>query len=210
MLFGRIEHGKDGCRAWSKFVAERQKSMGDNKTQGKLGAGKVLLVVAAVVIFMWHMGAVNDAKHIEAVLAQDKTLSETLNSRMNDQKTDSVEDFDRIALYLDAFVEQEQRIDTHECPREFTEAYARYLAAFSGESAVLHAHPHVPSGEEAVALGVIKGLHGDARGELREIKDSLDSWQKSWHATADQATLAEHQMREVAAHYELTSWPRFD
>jgi hypothetical protein len=29
-----------------------------------------------------------------------------------------MEDFDRIATYLDAFVEQEQRIDIHDCPRE--------------------------------------------------------------------------------------------
>jgi hypothetical protein len=184
--------------------------MSNNKTEGKVGLGKVLLVIAAVIIFLWHMGAVSDAKHIEAVLAQDKTLSETLNSRMNDQKTDSMEDFDRIATYLDAFVEQEQRIGTHDCPREFTEAYARYLAAFSEESAVLHAHPHIPSGEEAFAVGVIKGLHGDAMGEMREIKDSLEAWQKSWHTTADQATQAEQQMHNVAARYERNSWPRFD
>lgn len=47
-------------------------------------------------------------------------------------------------------------------------------------------------------------------GELREINDSIDSWAKSWHTSADQATQAEHQMHEVAVRYKLYSSPRSD
>lgn len=182
-----------------------------SNSKGKAKFGPVLAVVILVVvgiIFIRHLGEIDDAKHIEAVLAQDKTISENLNSRVNAQKTDSMEDFDTLAGYIDEFVEQERRVDTSGCPREFAEAYARYVAAFSEEAGVLHGHPNIPSGDEAFALGVLKGLQGDPTGELREISDSISAWQKRWHEKADLATQAERQMHEIAARYERYSWPR--
>jgi hypothetical protein len=179
--------------------------MSTNNTQGKTGIGKVLLIVIVIVgtvIFIRQMGETDDAKHIEAVIAQDKAISETLNTRVQGQKSDSMEDFDQLAGYFDEFVEQERRIDTSQCPREFAEAYARYISAYSEEAGVLHGHPRIPSGEEAFAAGFLKGLQGDPTGELREISDSISAWQKRWHEKADLATQADRQMREVAARYE--------
>lgn len=75
--------------------------MSDNKTQGKTGTGKALLIIFGIIaalVYMWHKSAVDDAKHIEAVLAQDKALSQNLNNRVTAQKTDSMEDFDRIGV----------------------------------------------------------------------------------------------------------------
>jgi type II secretory pathway pseudopilin PulG len=184
-----------------------------NNNAGKASLGSVVLIVIGVVvavIFIRHLGEIDDAKHIEAVLAQNKTISENLDSRVNAQQTDSMEDFDRLAGYFDGFVEQEKRIDTSECPREFAEAYARYIATFSEEAGVLHGHPRIPSGDEAFTLGFLKGLQGDPTGELREIKDSVDVWQKRWHEKADLASQAERQMQEVAARYERYAWPRLD
>lgn len=182
-----------------------------NNSKGKASFGSVLLlviVVVGVVIYLRHQGEIDDAKHVEAILAQDNTISENLTNRVNAQKTDSMEDFDALAGYIEDFVEKERRIDTSECPRDFAEAYARYVAAFSEEATMLHGHPRIPSGDEAFVLGVLKGLQGDPTGELREIKDSIDSWQKRWHEKADQATQAEKQMHEVAARYERYAWPR--
>jgi hypothetical protein len=184
--------------------------MSDNKTQGKTG-GKALLIVFGIIaalVYMWHMGAVDDAKHIEAVLAQDKALSATFSNRVSAQKTDSMEDFDQLAGYFDDFVEGARKIDTSLCPRDFAEAYARYVSAYSEEGMALHGHPRIPSGEEAFAAGFLKGLQGDPTDELREISDSISSWQRRWHEESDQATQAERQMREVAIRYELYSWPR--
>ena len=48
--------------------------MSNNNTQGKTGIGKVLLtviVIVGAVIFIRHMGEIDDAKHIEAAIAQD-------------------------------------------------------------------------------------------------------------------------------------------
>jgi hypothetical protein len=119
-----------------------------------------------------------------------------------------MEEIDRLAGYLDEFVEQERRIDTSECPREFAESYARYVAAYSEEAGVLHGHPSIPSGEEAFVAGFLRGLQGDPTGEAREIYASFDSWEKRWHEKSDLATQAEQQMHEVAARYERYAWPR--
>lgn len=189
------------------------KNMSDNKTQGKTGVGKVLLIVILIVggvIFIRHLGEIDDAKHIEAVLAQDKALGDTLNGRMRDVKGDSEEDFDRIAGYFDDFVERERGIDTRDCPREFADSYSRYVSAFAEEATVLRAHPHIPSGDEAFVLGFIKGLKGDPTGEMREISDSLNGWKNRWHENADRATQAEQEMRAIAVRYERYAWPRFD
>lgn len=180
------------------------------KTEGKSRIGLVFFIVIVVVVgvvYIRHLGEIDDAKHIEAVLAQDKTISENLNNRVNAQKTDSMEDFDRLAGYIDDFVEQERRIDTRDCPREFAEAYARYVAAFSEEAGVLHGHPRIPSGDEAFVLGVLKGAQGDPMGELREIKDSINAWQKRWHEKAERATQAEQEVKAIAARYEHYAWP---
>jgi hypothetical protein len=184
-----------------------------NNSAGKASFGSVVLIAILVIVglvFIRHLGEIGDAKHIEAVLARNKTISANLDSRVNAQKTDSMEDFDRLAEYIDAFVAQEQQIDTSECPREFAEAYARYIAAFSEESGVLHGHPRIPSAAEAFGGGVAHGMQGDPMGEVREIKDSVDVWQKRWHEKADLASQAERQMQEVAARYERYAWPRLD
>jgi type II secretory pathway pseudopilin PulG len=221
-------HGLEKIRRWRRqfssaalsaekvldeFVAERQRGMSNNNTQGKTGIGKVLLTVIgiiAAVIFIRHLGEIDDAKHIEAALAQDKAISETLNTRVQGQKSDSMEDFDRLAGYIDEFVEQERRIDISQCPRDFAEAYARYISAYSEEAGVLHGHPRIPSAAEAFGGGVAHGMQGDPMGEVREINDSIDAWQKRWHEKADLATQADRQMRAVATRYERYAWPRFD
>lgn len=180
---------------------------------GKATIGSVLSVIAVIVvalIIMWHLGAVDDAKHIEAVLAQNKALEDALNREVQNQKTDAEEDFDHIAEYLDDFVERARTIDTHQCPREFAEAYSRYVSAFAEEAAMLHAHPHIPSGEEAILATVIKGLQGDPMGEVRAISDSLDAWAKRWRDKADRATQAGRDVKDIAVRYELYSWPRWD
>jgi hypothetical protein len=182
-----------------------------NQSAGKASIGSVLVIVillVAGVIYIRHQGEIDDAKHIEAVMAQDKTLSEALNSRAAGQTPDSMEKIDQFAGYLDDFVEQEKRIDTSGCPREFAEAYARYVAAYSEEAGVLHGHPRIPSAAEAFGGGVAHGMQGDPMGEVREINDSIDAWEKRWHAKADEATQAENQMHQVATRYEQYAWPR--
>jgi phage-related tail protein len=44
-------------------------------------------------------------------------------------------------------------------------------------------------------------------GELREIKDSIDAWQRRWHEKADRATQAEQEVKAIAARYERYAWP---
>lgn len=182
-----------------------------NKSAGKANLGAVLVIVILVVvgvIYLRHQGEIDDAKHIDAVLAQHKELGETLNRRMRDVTGESEEDFERIAGYFDDFVERERGIDTRDCPSEFSEAFTRYVSAVAEEATVLRAHPRIPSGDEAFILGFIRGLQGDPTGEMREINDSLNGWNTSWHEKADNAVGAEREMKAIADRYERYAWPR--
>lgn len=181
--------------------------MSNDKTQGKMGAGKVLLIIAAVVIFMWHMSAVDDAKHIVAVLAQNKQLTTQLLNGTNTQKIETEEDIDRAAGYFDDYVEKARQIDTRDCPREFADTYSRYISAIADDGAALHAHPHIPSGEEAFVAGLIKGLQGDPMGEVRTISESMNSWGKTVRERSERVNQAEKELIEVATRYELYAWP---
>jgi hypothetical protein len=154
------------------------------------------------------MGEVDDAKHVEAVLLQDKAIGETLNSRMHDMKVITDEDIDHVAGYYDDLVQQQKAINTGECPREFAEAYSRYITAFTELAGVLHAHPRTPSEAEGFAIGLEAGLEsGDPTKGVRAIQGAQDAWKQRWRDKATLAAQAEQEMKAVAERYEHYAWP---
>jgi hypothetical protein len=182
--------------------------MSHSKTQGKASIGTVLLlcvVAGLAVMFFWNMSKEDDAKKIRAVLQQNQQFGEILASRIGeraDRNGESTqEDLDRAAGYYDDYVAQMRKIDTHECPRDFAEAFYRYMAAYEDEAQVMHAHPHIPTGEQAFVAGVEGGLEGDPGRQVRELKAEIETWDKRRREKADRASQAEQEMKAIATRY---------
>lgn len=178
--------------------------MSNSKTQGKAGFGTVLLVgilVVVAVIVIRNMSQADDAKNIRSVLRQNQQFADILVSRMGERTAGTEEDFERVAGYFDEYVAQARKIDTHECPRDFAEAFYRYTAAYEDEAQVMHAHPHIPSGEEAFVAGVAGGLEGDPARQARELKAEFEAWAKRQREKADRASQAEQEMKAIATRY---------
>jgi hypothetical protein len=177
-------------------------------SQGKVNIGVVLLlgVLGAIgVMFFWNASRQDDAKNIHAVLQQSQQFGDVLASRIGERAASdsdpTEEDLERAAGYYDEYVAQLQKIDTHDCPRDFAEAFYRYRAAYEDEAQVMHAHPHIPSNEQAFVAGVNDGLAGDPTRQMRELKAAFEAWIKTRRGKGERASQAEQEMKAVATRY---------
>jgi hypothetical protein len=179
--------------------------MTHRKMQGQINLAQLLLlaIVAVIaVLFFRSMSKADDAKNIQSVLRQNQQLGDVLASRIGERTDNAAEaDMDRIAGYYDDYVAQMRKIDTHEVPRDFAEAFYRYTAAFEDQAQVLHNHPHVPTDEQILAARIQEGLEGDPGKQARELKAAFEAWGKRRSEKADAASRAEQDMKAVAIKY---------
>ncbi len=176
--------------------------------EGKAGVGVVLLlgILAAIaVMFFWNMSKEDDAKNIRAVLQQNQQFGEILASRIGERVDrggdPTEEDLERAAGYYDQYVAQLHKIDTHACPRDFAEAFYRYIAAYEDAAQVAHAHPHMPSDDQMVAASVQDGLEGNPGKQAGELKAQFEAWMQKRREKSDRANQAEQDMKAIATRY---------
>lgn len=182
--------------------------MSTHRMQGKAGVGTVLvlgILAALAVLFFWNQSKEDDAKNINAVLQQSQQFGQVLASRIGERADGagdpSDEDLERAAGYFDDFVAQLQKIDTHACPRDFAEAFYRYVAAYEDEAQVAHAHPHLPSDDQLVAANLQDQLEGDPGKQVRELRAQFEAWVQKRREKSDRASQAEQDMKAVATRY---------
>jgi zinc ribbon protein len=121
--------------------------------------------------------AEENTKAIQAVLGQDRELSDHMNTEVGQIKVQSEEDVNKMAQVVKSYVEQAREIDTTTCPREFAEAYSKHIAAWSDAAATLRSHPHVPSGGEAL-VDVLTVLFTDDKSSVDKLQNEASDWKQ--------------------------------
>jgi len=113
---------------------------------------------------------------VTSVKQQDELLNSTMKSDIQGVKPSTDADLDGVANRINTYVAEARKIDTSVCPRDYAEAYSRYLSAWSEEAAAVRVHPHVPSEGEAFVEGFFRGLGGDPTGGAVQRQDEFKSW----------------------------------
>ena len=143
----------------------------------------------------------NNVKTIRAVMTRDRDLSDAMSALINQTKINSEDDFDKIAALMRAYVEQAKKIDTSACPRDFAEAYYRHISAWSDEATAVHAHPHIPTGDESFVEGFYRGLAGDPTGGAGELRDELKAWAREVTARDAEVHKSWEEVEALAVRY---------
>jgi hypothetical protein len=179
---------------------------GKTHQHGKSTAGvllTIIIVIGAGFLILRYIRIQQDKEAMLSVMTQDLELLKTLNSNLKkfQPSNDEEQGVDGIARIFDAYVDAGRRIETKDCPPEFTEAFSRSLTAWSDVAEELHNHPQVPSGQEAFLLGLLGGLQGDPTKEVRAIDESLEKWARMVLEKFQRAQTAMHELNAVTERY---------
>jgi hypothetical protein len=105
-----------------------------------------------------------------------------MQTAVNGINVQSTDDVDRVATQMRIYISAAQQIDTQSCPRDFAEAYSRYLTAWTDAADTVSAHPYIPTGDDATVYGFLRGLNGDPTGGVVELQDEAQDWFKQVQA----------------------------
>ncbi len=179
---------------------------------GLAAAGIVFIIFIAAVFFKAGQQVVNggsdasdsatsDISSIQAVLKQDDAYRSSMQSDVNAVNIQSTDDIDRIAGMIRDYVTNGRGIDTQSCPRDFAEAYSRYLSAWTDAADTVSAHPDIPQGDDAVVYGFLRGLDGDPTGGAVQLQDDVHDWEKSVQSKQAEVDQAQGDLNALAVRY---------
>ncbi len=139
---------------------------------------------------------------IRAAMQRDKYLVEQLEKNIKGvQMENQGQGLNAIATLMQNYVEEAKQIDTHECPRDFAEAFYRHIAAWSDAGETIHDHPTMLDGDEAFRRGFVGGLQGNALGAVSEMKAEGETWASIVLQKRAAIERAKHEVEAIAVRY---------
>jgi hypothetical protein len=136
-------------------------------------------------------------------MAQDREQAATLFTHMEGLSSAPFTDaeLDSLAKLIRGYVSQARDTSLTDCPRDFAEAYFRYVSAWSEAADLLDSHPHVPSDDEVELEGFYRGLRGDPTGGAIELKDTLKAYLVNVRSAFDNVSRRENEVEALVVRY---------
>lgn len=145
-----------------------------------------------------------DAKAIRAVMLQLVGTIDTLRAQSEQQ--------DKGAQLSDSYLRQKAQIfndmaakaksvSLSACPRDFAEAYVRWVSSISEMGEVLEMHPHIRTEDEKVVEGFLHGLNGDLTGGVLEMQGEIKEWVNTVSAAYRKFSAASDEVKAIGVRH---------